>query len=343
MKMLKGGPIGAVGTVRSFMNVVKDIDFEETRNNAEQVPSILVLASEGDLVQKAANLLFGEDDRNGVVARAWADAEQDFDPTRYDVVIVYDPEGTGLFDTVRLATANRRDTSNVFFLSANLAVGSDPVQDVRFEILEMLPDMAPAFGRFHPLWRKAAVNAIVDQTSRANAQFALVSNIPAIIPVLGGLISAGADLLVLTKNQVMMCYKIAAAHGEDLENQFAIVRELTPVVGAGFLWRTAAREAAAFVPFAAGTIPKVAIAFAGTLTMGKAADYYYQYGSKPSRSQLDRLRKQAVDLASKVPAIKELVNHDDAKELLEGSDEVVTTPAAQETATVEIEPENSKE
>lgn len=343
MKMLKGGPIGAVGTVRSFMNVVKDIDFEEVRNNAEQVPSILVLASEGDLVQKAANLLFGEDDRNGVVARPWADAEQDFDPTRYDVVVVYDPNGTGLFDTVRLATENRRDTSNVFFLSANLTVGADPVQDVRFEILEMLPEMAPAFGRFHPLWRKAAINAIVDQTSRANAQFALVSNIPAVIPVLGGLISAGADLLVLTKNQVMMCYKIAAAHGEDLDNQFAIVRELTPVVGAGFLWRTAAREAAAFVPFAAGTIPKVVIAFAGTLTMGKAADYYYQYGSKPSRSQLKRLRDQAFDLAAKVPAIKQLVDHDDAKELLEDVDEPVTTPAAQETAAVEIEPNNSRE
>lgn len=342
MKMLKGGPIGAVGTVRSFMNVVKDIDFEETRNKAEQVPSILVLGPDTELVQKAADLLFGEDDRNGVVVRAWPDAEQDFDPVRYDVVIVYDPNGTGLFDTVRLATANRRDTTNIFFLSANLAKGADPVQDVRFEILEMLPDMAPAFGRFHPLWRKAAVNAIVDQTSRANAQFALVSNIPAVIPVLGGFISAGADLIVLTKNQVMMCYKIAAAFGEDLENQFAIVRELTPVVGAGFLWRTAAREAASFVPFAAGTIPKVVIAFAGTLTMGKAAEFYYQYGSKPSRHQLDRLRKQAVELAGKVPAIKELVDHEDTKEILEGETRPTTTPAAQETSTIEIEPNHSQ-
>lgn len=343
MKMLKGGPLGAVGTVRSFMNVVKDIDFEEVRNSAEQVPSILVLAEDVDRVQKAANLLFGEDDRNGVVARGWPDAEQDFDPTRYDVVIVYDPAGTGLFDTVRLATANRRDTSNVFFLSANLSVGADPVQDVRFEILEMLPDMAPAFGRFHPLWRKAAVNAIVGQTSRANAQFALVSNIPAVIPVLGGFVSAGADLIVLTKNQVMMCYKIAAAHGENLENQFAIVRELTPVVGAGFLWRTAGRQAASFIPFAAGTIPKVAIAFAGTLTMGKAADFYYQYGSKPSRTQLTRLRRQALELAAKVPAVRELVDHDDAKELLGDDSSETVAPVAKEAATLEIEPENSKE
>ncbi len=343
MKMLKGGPMGAVGTVRSFMNVVKDIDFDETRDKAEQVPSILVLASDGDRVQKAADLLFGEDDRNGVVARPWPDAQQDFDPTRYDVVIVYDPDGTGLFDTVRLATENRRNTSNIFFLSGNLSEGADPVQDVRFEILEMLPDMAPAFGRFHPLWRKAAVNAIVTQTARANAQFALVSNIPAVVPVLGGFVSAGADLIVLTKNQLMMSYKIAAAHGEDLENQFAIVRELTPVVGAGFLWRTAGRQAASFIPFAAGTIPKVVIAFAGTLTMGKAADFYYQYGSKPSRTQLDKLRKQAISLAYKVPAVRELVEHEDAKEILGDNGSGEFGSAAEESSMIEIEPDNPKE
>lgn len=312
MKMLKGGPLGAVGTARSFMNVVKDIDFEETRNRAEQVPSILVIAANTDLVQKAADQLFGEDDRNGVVARPWDDAKQDFDPTRYDVVIVYDPDGTGLFDEVRLSASSRRETSNIFFLSANLAEGSDPVKNVRFEILELLPERAPAFGRHHPLWRKAAVNAIVEQTSRANAQFALVSNVPAIVPILGGFISAGADLIVLTKNQVMMCYKIAAAHGEDLENQLAIVRELAPVVGAGFLWRTAAREAASFVPFAAGTIPKVAIAFAGTLTLGKAADFYYEHGSKPSRKHLNLFRDQAMELAERVPVLKQIVGDDDS-------------------------------
>lgn len=342
MKMLKGGPLGAVGTARSFMNVVKDIDFEETRNRAEQVPSILVIADNTELVQKAANLLFGEDDRNGVVVRAWSDAQQDFEPTRYDVVIVYDPDGTGLFDDVRASASNRRETSNIFFLSSNLAEGSDPVKNVRFEILELLPEMAPAFGRHHPLWRKAAVNAIVEQTSRANAQFALVSNVPAVVPILGGFISAGADLLVLTKNQVMMCYKIAAAHGENLENQLAIIRELAPVVGAGFLWRTAAREAAAFVPFAAGTIPKVAIAFAGTLTMGKAADFYYEHGSKPSRKTLDKFRQQAVDIAERMPVLKELIGDDDANQT--AKNEPVGSLASQldETTVIDVESKDGR-
>jgi uncharacterized protein (DUF697 family) len=338
--MLKGGPLGAVGTARSFMNVVKDIDFEETRNRAEQVPQILVLATSTERVQKAADLLFGDDDRNGVVARPWEDTQSEFDPTRFDVVIVYDPDGTGLFDSVRKAAQNRRDTTNVFFLPENLSKGADPVREVRFEILELLPDLAPAFGRAHPAWRKAAVNAIVEQTARANAQFALVSNIPAIIPLLGGLISASADLLVLTKNQVMMCYKIAAAHGENLDNHLAIVRELSPVVGAGFLWRTAAREAAAFIPFAAGTVPKVAIAFAGTLTMGKAADFYYEHGSKPSRSQMESIRLQAVDLAEKLPIIKQFVGDDKEQSTAPiGS----ANASISETTIIDVEPKEKEQ
>jgi uncharacterized protein (DUF697 family) len=300
MKILKNGPIGAVGTVRSFMNVVKDIDFEEVRDRAERVPRMLIVATGDDLANEAAEQLFGSVDRDGVSIEAWGDRAT-LDATRYDVVVVYDPNGDGLFDRVRKATGSRRESANVFFLARNISDGQDPANAVRTEIMDTLPDFAPAFGRHYEEWQPAAIRAIIEQTSRANAQFALVSNIPAVIPILGGLVSASADLIVLTKNQVMMCYKIAAAHDRNLEDQMAVVRELTPVVGAGFLWRTAAREAASFIPLAAGTIPKVAIAFAGTMTIGRAADYYYRFGKKPTRSQFAQFRDQAESLAKKLP------------------------------------------
>ncbi len=330
MRMLKGGPVGAVGTVRSFMDVVKDVDFQDTRDRAEQMPSIVVIGTTHERAQEAADRLFGRDDRNGISVQSWDGAASVFDAGRQDVTIVYDPDGSGLLDSVRQATKEHEHTRRIFFLSGSLESSEEAVRAVRFDILEMSPDMAPSFGRFHPEWRRAAVSAIIDQTSRANAQFALVSNIPSVIPILGSVITAGADLIVLTKNQVMMCYKIAAAHGEDLENHLAILRELTPVVGAGFLWRTAAREAAAFVPFAAGTIPKVAIAFAGTLTMGKAADYYYQHGVRPSRKQLDSLKHQAAALAERLPIAKDLF----------GEDEAIAanfTPRTEETASIAVE------
>jgi uncharacterized protein (DUF697 family) len=284
------------------MNVVKDIDFEEVRDRAERAPRMLVLSTDQQLADQATTRLFGSVDRDGITTESWGDRET-LDATRYDVVVVYDPNGEGLFDRVRRATGSRRDSANVFFLAKEISDGDDPANALRSEVMDTLPDLAPSFGRHFEEWQPAAVRAIIEQTSRANAQFALVSNIPAVIPILGGLVAASADLIVLTKNQIMMAYKIAAAHDRKLDDQMAIVRELTPVVGAGFLWRTAAREAASFIPLAAGTIPKVAIAFVGTMTVGRAADYYYRFGKKPTKNQFAQFREQAQALLDKLPII----------------------------------------
>lgn len=301
MRMLKkgGGPLGAVGTVRSFMNVVKDIDFDEVRDRAETAPKTLIVAADQSLAENAASQLFGTDERDGVVLDVWEDGES-IDASRWDAIIVYDPAGNGVLDRVRKAVGTR-GSDHVFFLAQRQPGGRDPVDDIRDEICKHNPDMAPSYGRYFEAWRPAAVRAIVDETSKANAQFALVSNIPAVIPILGGLVAASADLIVLTKNQVMMCYKIAAAHNRDLGNQMGVVRELTPVVGAGFMWRTAARQGASFMPLAAGTIPKVIIAFAGTMTMGRAADYYYRYGNKPSKDQMTMFMEQATEVVKRLP------------------------------------------
>jgi uncharacterized protein (DUF697 family) len=121
---------------------------------------------------------------------------------------------------------------------------------------------------------------VVQLTSRVNGQFALASNLPALVPVVGGILAAGADTIVLTKNQLMMLYKLAAIHGRDLDNRFRIYQEMIPIVGAGLFWRTVARDLAAMMPFAAGAVPKVAIAFAGTMAAGMAAHLYYHEGKR---------------------------------------------------------------
>lgn len=318
MKLLgkAGSGVGAVGTVRSFMNVVKDINFDDVRDRAEQAPQTLIVGAEEVRAEEAASRLFGDAARDGVELRTWRDGDT-VDASRWDAIIVSDPSGTGLLDKMRKAVGSGSDNV-VFFLAQAQPGGKDPDESLRGEVMDSLPGLAPSYGRFFELWRPAAVRAIIDETSKANAQFALVSNIPAVIPIFGGLVSASADLIVLTKNQVMMCYKIAAAHDRDLGHQMAVVRELTPVVGAGFLWRTAAREAASFIPLAAGTIPKVAIAFVGTMTVGRAADYYYRFGKKPTKEQLSVFAESANKLAKKLPIIgdnDETRTDDEQKEL----------------------------
>jgi uncharacterized protein (DUF697 family) len=98
----------------------------------------------------------------------------------------------------------------------------------------------------------------------------------------------------------MMLYKLAAVFGRDLRDQRGILQDVLPVVGVGLLWRTAARQAATWLPFAAGTIPKLAIAYVGTMAVGRAAEFYYRTGLKPTRSQMNQFTRQAADLVRQV-------------------------------------------
>jgi uncharacterized protein (DUF697 family) len=77
---------------------------------------------------------------------------------------------------------------------------------------------------------------------------------------------------VLTLNQIRLVLRIALAYGQEVDRQRAV--ELLGVVGAGFGFRTAARELLDFVPVA-GWALKGAIAYAGTRAVGEAAARYF--------------------------------------------------------------------
>jgi uncharacterized protein (DUF697 family) len=157
-----------------------------------------------------------------------------------------------------------------------------------------LGDGSVALGRWYPAFRPAASQAIINDASKANAQFAMIANVPAVIPLVGGFISAGADMIILTKNQLTMAIKLAAIYGKPLGNRMDILRDLTPVIGGGFLWRTLAREGASFLPLAAGMIPKIAIAYAGTFATGKAVETYYRVGKAPDKEQISHFFQQGM-------------------------------------------------
>jgi uncharacterized protein (DUF697 family) len=89
----------------------------------------------------------------------------------------------------------------------------------------------------------------------------------------------GADLPLLTLNQIRLVLRIALAHGEEIDG--SRVPELLGVVGAGFGLRTLARQLLDFVPVA-GWVVKGAVAYAGTRAIGEAATQYF--GSVRQRS-----------------------------------------------------------
>jgi uncharacterized protein (DUF697 family) len=128
-------------------------------------------------------------------------------------------------------------------------------------------DQRIALGAQLPPLRAAVFSRTIDETARANASFALTTGVAEVIPLLNAPLNLG-DMVVLTKNQLMMCYRIALAAGRDGEPR-ALMTEILGVLGGGVLFRQAARGLVGLIPIV-GVLPKVAIAYAGTHAIGRA-------------------------------------------------------------------------
>lgn len=291
--------VGVANNLKHMVSVLREVSFDQIREDALREPRLLVFGPTTFDARWLADALLGGDAGTAVSTREFTGSLDDLE--RYDAVVVFDPNGEAQGLGLNEALRRRPATPPVFRIGGLGSQEEARLEELRAEIVRRLGTRAVAIARRFPAMRAAATKAEIDEVSMANAQFALVSNIPSLIPFIGGLAAAGADLIVLTKNQVMLVYKLAAIHGRNLDDQVGILQEIAPVVGAGFVWRTLAREASSFLPFASGTIPKVGIAYAGTVAMGRAADFYYRTNRRPSRAQLEQYIRQAQDLAKRLP------------------------------------------
>lgn len=148
------------------------------------------------------------------------------------------------------------------------ALDADAIGPIAEALLPMVSDdqQVALAAQFPPL-RPAVFARTIDRTARANASFALTTGLAEAIPVLTAPLNLG-DIVVLTKNQLMMCYRIALAAGRD-EDPKTLMGEIIGVLGGGVLFRQMARQLVGLIPVA-GLVPKVAIAYAGTVAIGKA-------------------------------------------------------------------------
>lgn len=299
--------LGALNSMRSMMDVLREVSLDELREQAELAPRLLVVGPSPDAAGRLAEAVVGPDGQFAAVVRTVDDSLDA--PGRIDAAIVWDPGRRGAGSRVAEAVRFESPAPPIVRFEGVGPDDRDAIDHLRMEILKRNPDRAPAFGRALPAFRPVAAKQIIDETAMANAQFSLVSNIPTLIPVIGNIAAAGADFIVLTKNQVMMLYKLAAAFNRDLHDQRGILQEVLPVVGAGLVWRTVARQATTWLPFAAGTIPKLVIAYVGTMAVGRGAEFYYRTGMKPSRSQMEQFVQQATQMLRRLdlPVVRNLV------------------------------------
>ncbi len=150
-------------------------------------------------------------------------------------------------------------------------------------MLAQRPDLAIALASRLPRFRVPACQFVIRSVSRVNAQIALISALPGVLPITGIIlpISSVADSILLTKNQIVLVMRLAAAHGHK-PSYSRQVKELLGTVGSALGWRTVARELVGLVPAGIGLAIKGVIAYSGTASVGRAALWYYQTGRTPT-------------------------------------------------------------
>ncbi|MDO8886143.1 hypothetical protein [Candidatus Oleimmundimicrobium sp.] len=85
----------------------------------------------------------------------------------------------------------------------------------------------------------------------------------------------GADMPLLTTNQIRMILKIAAVYEKEIGLSRA--KEIIMAISGGFIFRAIARELLSFLPLI-GFATKAAVAYGGTIAIGEAANKYFEKG-----------------------------------------------------------------
>ena len=165
---------------------------------------------------------------------------------------------------------------------------AETVQNVLIpQILRALaPTLRLALGKQLPVFRPAVIRGLIEEAARANALYAASTGVAEIVPVLNLPLNV-ADTVVLTKNQLVMAYKVALAAGKAGRPQ-ELIGELIGVLGGGLLFRQAARGLIGLIPVW-GIVPKVAVAYAGTQVIGTAASLWATQGKTVSAAEVREL------------------------------------------------------
>lgn len=153
------------------------------------------------------------------------------------------------------------------------------------------PERQVSVARRFPALRQKVFAAIVDDAARANAGYAFTTGLAEIVPVLDLPLNIG-DIVVLTKNQLMMSYRLALSAGKTGEPR-ELIAEIVGVLGGGVLFRQVARQLVGVVP-AIGLVPKVAVAYGGTWAIGRAVILWATGEGRVARARLKELSREGL-------------------------------------------------
>jgi uncharacterized protein (DUF697 family) len=159
-------------------------------------------------------------------------------------------------------------------------------------ILRIIPaEKRIALARELPGLRARVFDDLITETAKANAGYAFSTGLAEIVPLLDIPLNIG-DVIVLTKNQLMMGYRIALAAGRE-GRPHDLIGEIVGVLGGGLLFRQIARQLIGLVPVL-GIVPKVAVAYGGTWAIGRAVAFWATEGRTLSAARLRQLSREGL-------------------------------------------------
>jgi uncharacterized protein (DUF697 family) len=136
-----------------------------------------------------------------------------------------------------------------------------PVERIAERIAHALGEAGTPLAARLPVLRRPVCNQLIRRYSRRNGLVGAAVFLP------------GADLPVLTLNQVRLVLRIADAYGFEIDRER--LPEVLGVIGSGLGLRALARRSIGIVPLV-GWAVKGAVAYAGTRALGEAAVRYFE-------------------------------------------------------------------
>ena len=152
------------------------------------------------------------------------------------------------------------------------------------------PELRLALARNLAPLRSAFFDELIEDTAKANAMYAFTTGVAETVPVANVPLNM-ADIVILTKNQLVMSYRIALAAGKRGTPR-ELLGEVIGVIGGGFLLRQGARSLVGLVP-GMGILPKVVVAYAGTWAIGRGVAAWACDGRRLSSASLGRFYAEA--------------------------------------------------
>ncbi len=173
------------------------------------------------------------------------------------------------------------------------------------EILHAREELGLALARHFPPFRKPTVDRVIRSISKENAIFSVLTAVPDIVPSLiqfpWAVGEFASDTAFITMNQVRMAFLIAGA-SDRLVGYREQRAEIASIVAGAFGWRALARELVGKIPFGGGLIPKAAVAYAGTYTVGQGLERFYRIGYRLTREERRAVYEEALEHGKKFVA-----------------------------------------